>query len=185
MLRGFGQFADCDPGGDGDGDGVMEEEEDISWSDIMVLVVVVDMETWVMEEEVMVLVVVTLVSLVLHTLLQKSIARNVLTVYCRVHHLRSRITTVTVSVRIPTTSRIPIYTDSFNFRDLADWSSLIGCILSYYPTAKPISRVFCLPAVFRDCLGADTTIGRRKRSIASTVSATVPYYYAMHEFVLL
>ena len=94
------------------------------------------------------------------------------------------------SLRIPTTRRrrieIPIYTDSsFNFRDLADWSSLIGCILSYYPPAKPISRVFCLPAVFRDCLGADTTIGRRKRSIASTVSATVPYYYAMHEFVLL
>ena len=94
------------------------------------------------------------------------------------------------SLRIPTTSRrrieIPIYTDtSFNFRDLADWSSLIGCIISYYPLAKPISRVFCLPAVFRDCLGADTTIGRRKRSIASIVSATVPYYYAMHEFVLL
>ena len=73
----------------------------------------------------------------------------------------------------------------FNPTDIADWSSLIGCILSVIPVTAPISRLFCLPSLLRDCLGVDTTIGRRRRSLANTVRETIPYFYAMHEFTLL
>ena len=72
----------------------------------------------------------------------------------------------------------------FNFRDLVDWFDFIGCVLPL-PQTRALSILFCLPAVFRDCLGADTTIGRRRRSIANTARDTVPYYYAMHQFTLL
>ena len=50
----------------------------------------------------------------------------------------------------------------FNPTDIADWSSLIGCILSVIPVTAPISGLFCLPSLLRDCLGVDTTIGRRR-----------------------
>ena len=81
---------------------------------------------------------------------------------------------------------IPLYEDpSFDYRDIANWFDLIGCILSFNPQTKAISTLFCLPSVFRDCYGVDTRIGRRKRSIATIVRNTVPYYYAMYEFTLL
>ena len=73
-------------------------------------------------------------------------------------------------------------TSPFNPTDIADWSSVIGCIL---PIPAPISLILCLPSLLRDCLGADTTIGRRKRSLEGTIRETIPYFYAMHEFTLL
>ena len=89
------------------------------------------------------------------------------------------------SLRIRTRT-IPIYVDPFfDFRDLVDWSGLIGCILSVYPPTAVISRVFCLPSVFRDCGGVDTTIGRRRRSVTDAAHQIVPYYFAMHELVFL
>ena len=73
----------------------------------------------------------------------------------------------------------------FNPRDFADWASAIGCVLSMYPPAIPISALLCLPSLFRDCLGIDTTFGRRKRDLPGTIRNTIPYFYAMHEFTLL
>ena len=77
--------------------------------------------------------------------------------------------------------------DSFPFdhTDVADWSSAIGCILSLFPVTAPISALFCLPSLLRDCFGVDTTIGRRRRSLEGTIRETIPYFYAMHEFTLL
>ena len=73
----------------------------------------------------------------------------------------------------------------FNPTDIADWSSAIGCRLSLIPGAQKIALIFCLPSLLRDCLGVDTTIGRRRRSLEGTIRETIPYFYAMHEFTFL
>ena len=69
----------------------------------------------------------------------------------------------------------------FSANDLADHAGWIGCILSIVPG----SSLLCIPAVLRDCLGVDTSIGRRKRSLESTVREMVEAFHPMLQFTLL
>ena len=70
----------------------------------------------------------------------------------------------------------------FDPTDIAEWSTIIGCII---PLPGPVSLLLCLPSVLRDCLGVDTRIGRKRRSLEGTVRETTPYIYALNEFTLL
>ena len=73
----------------------------------------------------------------------------------------------------------------FNPRDISDWASVIGCVLSLFPPTSAISGIFCIPALLRDCFGINTEFRRRRRDLASTVRITAPYFYAMHELTQL
>ena len=74
------------------------------------------------------------------------------------------------------------FVSTLNFHDLANVFGILGCVLSFVPISSPI---LCLPGVLQDCLGVSITLGRKRRSIASTAENAVPYLYAMHELVSL
>ena len=75
-----------------------------------------------------------------------------------------------------------------SFLDIANHMGWIGCVHQIFFRQIPIiGQLLCLPGVLRDCFGVQTglNIGRRRRSIGSTVRDTVQSYYAMHQFTLL
>ena len=87
-----------------------------------------------------------------------------------------------------------VLTSTFNFRDIVDHSGWISCVHQIKEEIRPsrilrrvpgLGALLCLPGVLRDCFGVQTTLGRRRRSLTSTVRDTVQSYYAMHQFTLL
>ena len=78
-------------------------------------------------------------------------------------------------------------TSGFSLNDVADHAGWLSCQQAIRP-AKLLRKIvpfLCLPAVLRDCFGVSTSIGRKRRSLRSTVRDTVRSFYAMHQFTLL
>ena len=85
------------------------------------------------------------------------------------------------------------YDTSFN--DMADHASWLACQQALHPSRllRRITPFLCLPGVLRDCFGIDTSfdnlfdspLGRRKRSIYSTMANAALSFYAMHQFTFL
>ena len=82
-----------------------------------------------------------------------------------------------------------------SFNDMADHASWLACQQALDPSRllRRITPFLCLPGILRDCFGIDTSfdnlfdspLGRRKRSIRSTVANTALSFYAMHQFTFL
>ena len=82
----------------------------------------------------------------------------------------------------------------FSFNNTADHASWVACLQELHPSRllRRITPFLCLPGVLRDCFGIDTSfdnlfdsLGRRKRSIRSTVANAALSFYAMHQFTFL